>query len=103
MYHEGGKIYVYFVYGMYWMLNVVAGENDSPQAVLIRGVEGCYGPGRLTRHLGINGSYYGEDLTNSDRIWIEDIGIRPDFNTGKRIGIGYSGEPWKDMPWRFFM
>jgi DNA-3-methyladenine glycosylase len=101
MYHEGGKIYVYFVYGMYWMLNVVAGEENCPQAVLIRGVEGCYGPGRLTRLFRIDGSYYGEDLTASDRIWIEDTGITPDFKTGKRIGIGYSGEPWKDMPWRF--
>jgi DNA-3-methyladenine glycosylase len=103
MYHEGGKIYVYFVYGMYWMLNIVASEEDNPQAVLIRGVLGCYGPGRLTRRLGIDGSYYGEDLTKSDRIWIEDSGIIPDFLTGKRIGIGYSGDPWKDMPWRFFI
>ena len=103
MYHEGGKIYVYFVYGMYWMLNIVAGEEDNPQAVLIRGVENCNGPGRLTRHLGIDGSFYGEDLTKSDRIWIEDTGIIPDFLTGKRIGIGYSGDPWKDMPWRFYI
>jgi DNA-3-methyladenine glycosylase len=102
MYNEGGKIYVYFVYGMYWMLNVVAGEEDNPQAVLIRGVEGCYGPGRLTRLLGIDGSYYGEDLIDSERIWIEDTGITPDLKTEKRIGIDYSGVPWKDMPWRFF-
>lgn len=103
MYHEGGKIYVYFVYGMYWMLNVVAGEEDNPQAVLIRGVEGCYGPGRLTRKFGIDGSYYGEDLIVSERIWIEDTGLSQDFKTGKRIGVGYSGDPWKDMPWRFFI
>jgi DNA-3-methyladenine glycosylase len=102
MYQEGGRIYVYFVYGMYWMLNVVAGEKNEPQAVLIRGVEGCYGPGRLTQKLGIDGSYYGEDLTDSGRVWIEDTGLSPDFKTGKRIGVDYSGDPWKDMPWRFF-
>jgi DNA-3-methyladenine glycosylase len=103
MYHEGGKIYVYFVYGMYWMLNVVAGEKDNPQAVLIRGVEGCSGPGRLTRTIGIDGSYYGEDLTLSDKIWIADSGIRLNFKTGKRIGINYAGEPWKDKPWRYYL
>ena len=102
MYHEGGKLYVYFVYGMYWMLNVVTGEMDNPQAVLIRGVEGCYGPGRLTRIIGIGGSYYGEDLIRSDRIWIEDKGVNLIFKTGKRIGIDYAGEPWNDMPWRFY-
>jgi DNA-3-methyladenine glycosylase len=102
MYHKGGKIYVYFVYGMYWMLNVVACEADNPQAVLIRGVEGCSGPGRVTRQLCIDKSYYGEDLTNSPRIWIEDKGINPIIETGKRIVIDFSGEPWKDKQWRFF-
>nr|MQY80600.1 DNA-3-methyladenine glycosylase [Bacteroidota bacterium] len=48
MYHEGGKIYVYLVYGMYWMLNIVTGENSIPQAVLIRRIEGFSGPGKLT-------------------------------------------------------
>jgi DNA-3-methyladenine glycosylase len=102
MYHEGGKIYVYFVYGMYWMLNIVTGEADNPQAVLIRGVEGCSGPGRVARQLCIDKSYYGEDLTNSPRIWIVDNEITPIIETGKRIGIDYSGEPWKGMPWRFY-
>jgi DNA-3-methyladenine glycosylase len=103
MYHEGGKIYVYFVYGMYWMLNVVSGVKDNPQAVLIRGVKDCPGPGRLTRSIGIDGSYYGEDLTFSERIWIEDTGLKPDFKTGKRIGVDYSGDPWKEMPWRYYL
>jgi len=103
MYSEGGKIYVYFVYGMYWMLNVVTGMKNNPQAVLIRGVEGFSGPGRLTREIGIDGSYYGEDLTCSERIWIEDKGIKPVIKTGERIGIDYSGDPWKDKPWRFYV
>ena len=39
MYGGGGNIYVYLIYGMYWMLNIVSGGKDTPQAVLIRGVE----------------------------------------------------------------
>jgi len=103
MYHEGGKLYVYFVYGMYWMLNVVTGPENDPQAVLIRGVTGISGPGRLTRHLHIDGSYYGEDLTSSERIWIEDSGLNPSFKTGPRIGINYAGEPWISKPWRYYI
>lgn len=103
MYHSGGRVYVYFVYGMYWMLNVVAGREGEPQAALIRGVGGISGPGRLTRELGIDGSFYGEDLTVSDRIWIGDEGLDPDYTTGPRVGIDYAGKPWKDKPWRFLM
>jgi DNA-3-methyladenine glycosylase len=103
MYHEGGKIYVYLVYGMYWMLNVVTGEIYNPQAVLIRGVSGCAGPGRLTMAIGIDGSYYGEDLAKSERIWIEDKAVSLDIKTGKRVGINYAGKPWKDKLWRYYI
>jgi DNA-3-methyladenine glycosylase len=103
MYHEGGKVYVYFVYGMYWMLNIVAGEENIPQAALIRGIEGYNGPGKLTRGLNIDGSFYGEDLIVSERIWIEDNGRTYKYKTGTRIGIDYAGSPWKDKPWRFYL
>jgi DNA-3-methyladenine glycosylase len=103
MYHEGGRLYVYFVYGMYWMLNIVAGAENNPQAVLIRGFENCTGPGRVTRLLGINRSFYGEDLATSTRIWIEDQGITPVYETGPRVGINYAGEPWKSRPWRYYL
>ena len=102
MYHDGGKLYVYFIYGMYWMLNVVTGCENDPQAVLIRGVENLYGPGKLTRAMGIDRSYYGEDLTTSERIWFEESGFKPVIKTGERIGIGYAGEYWKSKPWRFY-
>jgi DNA-3-methyladenine glycosylase len=102
MYLEGGRVYVYFVYGMYWMLNIVAGEEKNPQAVLIRGIDGCTGPGRLTRSLGVDGSFYGEDLTTSERIWIEDTGLKVEYKTGSRIGIDYAGEYWKNKAWRFY-
>jgi DNA-3-methyladenine glycosylase len=103
MFSSGGRIYVYFVYGMYWMLNVVTGCENEPQAALIRGIEGFDGPGKLTKALGINKSYYGEDLTVSDRIWIEDTGFSPSLKTGPRIGINYAGEYWKNKPWRYYI
>jgi len=103
MYHEGGKLYVYFVYGMYWMLNIVTGTENNPQAVLIRSLENCTGPGRITRLLGIDKSFYGEDLVTSDRIWIEDSGITPVYKAGPRIGVDYAGEFWKNKPWRYYL
>jgi DNA-3-methyladenine glycosylase len=103
MYHEGGTIYVYFVYGMYWMLNFVAGVKNDPQAALIRGIEGFNGPGKLTKALGIDRSYYGEDLTTSKRFWVEDTGIKPIIKTGPRIGINYAGDIWKNKPWRYLL
>jgi len=103
MYHAGGNIYVYLIYGMYWMLNFVTGEVDDPQAVLIRGIEGFNGPGKLSRKLEINGTFYGENLCVSDRIWVEDKNQTPKFKTSGRIGIEYSGEPWISKPWRFFI
>ncbi len=103
MFREGGKIYVYFVYGMHWMLNFVAGEEDIPQAVLIRGIEGHNGPGKVTRAIGIDRSFYGEDLITSGRIWVEDTGLKPAVKTGTRIGIDYAGETWKNKPWRYYI
>ena len=103
MYRAGGRIYVYFVYGMYWMLNFVAGEENDPQAALIRGIEGFDGPGKLTKALKIDGSYYGEDLVTSNRIWVEDNGFKPSVKRGPRIGISYAGDPWKSRLWRYFI
>lgn len=102
MFHEGGLVYVYLIYGMYWMLNIVTGKINQPEAVLIRGIEPCYGPGRLTRILQIDKSFYGEDLCSSNRLWLASDNTRHEMLTGKRIGVDYAGE-WKDKEWRFFM
>lgn len=101
MFHEGGYLYIYFVYGMHWMMNIVTGEEGNPQAVLIRGAGDLTGPGRVTRGLGIEGSFNKESLITSPRIWIEDTGLSPELNRSPRVGIDYAGEPWKSMPWRF--
>jgi DNA-3-methyladenine glycosylase len=101
MYCSGGYLYVYLIYGMYWMLNIVTGKSGHPQAVLIRGLEGLEGPGKVTKYLGINKSYYGENLAVSNRIWIEDNKENAGYVTLKRIGIDYAGEYWKNKLWRY--
>lgn len=103
MFGDGGHIYMYLVYGMHWMINVVTSVKDIPQAVLIRGLHEASGPGRLTRLIGVDKSYNGEDLVKPGRIWIEETGIIPSHTAGPRVGIDYAGEPWKSMPWRFVL
>jgi DNA-3-methyladenine glycosylase len=103
MYRAGGKLYVYFVYGMYWMLNIVAAQEGNPQAALIRGIDGFNGPGKLSRAIGIDRTFYGEDLTVSERIWIEDYGLIADIKISPRIGIDYAGEYWSSRPWRYYI
>ena len=103
MYHEGGYLYMYLIYGMYWMLNIVTGETGNPQAVLIRSLQGINGPGRITREMQLNGSFYGEKIHDSGRIWITDGLEKPEIRTGARIGIDYAGDYWKERPWRFYI
>ncbi len=103
MFQQGGTVYVYFIYGQYWLLNFVTGEEGDASAVLIRGMEGFPGPGRLGRELQLDRSFYGEDLVTSGRMWIEE-GERPvQIQSGSRIGIHYAGEPWVSNRWRFFI
>jgi len=101
MYHNGGVVYVYLIYGMYWMLNVVTGLEDNPQAILIRAVDGIYGPGRLGRHLQLDRSFYGEQLQQCNRLWFEFGHTKENINCYPRIGVDYAGEIWKNKPWRF--
>lgn len=101
MYEEGGLAYVYLCYGIHWMLNVVTGEKEIPQAVLIRGVEGYNGPGKLTKFLSIDGSLNGENLIFSDKLWIEDDNFMCSFKATKRIGIDYATDEYRNKLWRF--
>jgi DNA-3-methyladenine glycosylase len=103
MFEHGGLVYVYLIYGMYWMFNVVTGKKDDPQAVLIRGITGADGPGKLTNLLSIDKSFYGENLVTSKRIWIEDSNTKPRYKTTPRIGIDYAGPYWSKIPWRFII
>ena len=100
MYRDGGKVYVYLIYGMYWMLNVVTGAENHPQAVLICGIGSIKGSGRVGRELQIDKSYYDEDLLTSERIWIENSDDCTEFIAKTRVGVDYAGE-WKDKLWRY--
>ncbi len=88
---------------MHWMLNIVTGTADDPQAVLIRGVRQYSGPGRVTKGLGIDGTFNREDLVSSGKIWVEDTGLSPSLIAGPRVGVNYAGEPWVSKPWRFII
>jgi len=103
MFREGGILYVYLIYGMYWMMNIVTSVENDPQAVLIRGLDKVKGPGRLTRQLELDRSFNGESLVDSSRIWLEE-GTEPSkILTSPRIGIDYAGEPWVSKHWRFYL
>ncbi len=103
MFREGGIIYVYLIYGMYWMLNIVTGPKNDASAILIRGLESISGPGKVGRFLQLDKTFYGENLSSSDRIWIEDSPRVTNFQTSARIGIQYAGDPWVSKPWRYFV
>jgi DNA-3-methyladenine glycosylase len=101
MYDQGGFLYIYLIYGIYWMLNIVTGRAGNPQAILVRGLKNLSGPGVLTRGLGIDKSYHGQDLVTSGRIWIEDSDEKPLVIQKPRVGINYAGEPWISHAWRY--
>ncbi len=101
MYSEGGRIYVYLIYGMYWLLNIITGKEGEPQGIMIRGVEEIDGPGRVGKYLQLDRSFYGDYITG-DRLWVEDSEEKPKYKTGPRIGIDYAQE-WKDIEWRFMI
>ena len=101
MFKEGGLVYVYLIYGMYWMLNIVTGRENDASAILIRGIDNISGPGRVGKALQLNKTFYGENISTSNRIWIEDSDVVTKFSTSPRIGINYAGEPWISKPWRF--
>ncbi|PWE00434.1 DNA-3-methyladenine glycosylase [Marinilabilia rubra] len=104
MYHQGGLVYVYLIYGMYWLLNFTSGAEGHPQAVLIRGSAEIEGPGRIGQALMLDKSFYGEDLISSERLWVEEntnITIKPEITTSPRVGIDYAGKYWAGRHWRF--
>ena len=105
IYGGAGFVYVYFIYGMYWLINIVTGRVDEPQAALIRGVEGVSGPGRVGKWLQLDRSFYGEDVTISNRLWVEDSNLAipvEKITQTPRIGVDYAGE-WAKKPWRWVL
>jgi len=122
MYHQGGVAYVYLIYGIYALFNIIANVAGKADAVLIRAIEPTEGipemllrrnhtkitskltagPGLVTIALGINKNHYGIDLTGSV-IWLEDRGeeVAPDqIIASPRVGVAYAGVDAL-LPWRF--
>jgi DNA-3-methyladenine glycosylase len=122
MYGAGGHVYVFFIYGMYFQFNVVAGPPDVPHAILIRALEPdeggdimqarrpgqppknwTSGPGKLCLAMNLDRSHNGADLLGK-RVWLENGStVAPDeIAAGPRIGIDYAGED-AHKPWRFWL
>ncbi len=100
LYHRGGCAYIYLCYGIHHLLNVVCGEEDVPQAVLIRGAGQYDGPGKLTRALQIDMALNSADFMTSDELWLEQGAVLP-YTQTPRIGIQYADEADRNALWRF--
>ena len=124
MFGPAGYAYVYFTYGMHWLFNVVTGQEGQANAVLIRALEPLEGeglmaerrrqprrvwtdgPAKLTQALAIDGDLDGVNLCAPDGVvWIEDGPAVPDASvmSGPRVGIDNVPEPWRSMPWRYWI
>ena len=103
MFGAAGTLYVYLVYGLHWMLNVVTGPIGYPAAVLIRSVDTIVGPGRLTRALGVTGALNGHPASERSGLWFAKdhrLALLP-ILCAARIGVGYAGPIWSTKKYRF--
>jgi DNA-3-methyladenine glycosylase len=103
MFEEGGVIYVYFVYGMHYMLNIVTEKRGHPAGVLIRAVENIYGPGNVTKVLKIDKKLYGKKAIPENGLWFEprEKGKKIVIQKSPRIGVNYAGPIWSKKHYRF--
>lgn len=132
MFGPPGRAYVYLVYGMYHCLNVVTEAEDRPAAVLVRAIEPlegldamraarrqwrerttpipdarlAAGPGLVCAAFSITRADNGIDLLDPE----SDLRLEPKpddealaLATGPRVGIDYAPEPWRSIPWRFYV
>ncbi len=101
MFGEAGRWYTYFVYGTHWMLNIVAGKQGYPAAVLVRGVEGLAGPAKLTKSLHIDRRFNKLPATRKTGLWFEESGVKAgNIQALPRVGVAYAGA-WAKKPYRF--
>lgn len=116
MYKQGGMFYVYLTYGVHLMLNLVSGQAESPESVLIRAgfltddsdrlideqalsadkqlthIKQFAGPGKLTKRLQIDRDLYGKTIEPQSKVWLEEDDCQPAVSLRPRIGIDYTGE-----------
>jgi DNA-3-methyladenine glycosylase len=105
MFGPPGTLYVYLVYGLHWMLNVVTCETGYPAAVLIRGVDGISGPGRVCSALKIDQELNERPASAQSGLWFEEA---PPLRKRKvvgtpRIGVAYAGPAWSARKLRFVL
>jgi DNA-3-methyladenine glycosylase len=103
MFGPPGIFYVYFVYGLHWMLNVVTGPVGYPAHALLRSVEGILGPARLTKALTISGELNGMLASKETGVWFSEGPRSPrrQIMRSARIGVDYAGSVWALKPYRF--
>ncbi len=123
MFEEGGIAYIYFIYGMYYCLNILVEREGKPEAVLIRAIEPVEnieeikgnrskkkkkeqdltnGPGKLCTALKIDKSLNGYDITRKGELYITEGEEIEEIITAKRINIDYA-EEYRDKHWRFYI
>ncbi len=106
MFGPAGYIYIYLIYGMYWMLNIVTGKEGHAASVLIRGVENVHGPGRVTKLLQITNKLNKKELGKESGLWIEARETKitsSKIKKTKRIGVDYAGPIWAEKEYRFVL
>jgi DNA-3-methyladenine glycosylase len=121
MWGPPGRAYLYFCYGVHWMLNVVTGPAGEPSAVLIRGAEViagldlvlqrrkaakatpqlCAGPGKVAQALGLDRAFDGHDLLVPGGLELREGPPIQSILAGPRLGIGFASAEDQARPWRF--
>jgi DNA-3-methyladenine glycosylase len=109
MFEEGGYFYIYLIYGIYWMINIVVGKKNHPSAILLRGGEVkekdkkllIDGPGKLSKFLKIDKKFNEKKAVPETGLWFEDRGERvKNHRKTARIGVHYAGPVWSKKKWR---
>ena len=123
MFGAAGVAYVYFVYGMHYMLNMVTGEEQNPQAVLIRklipfegmkhmqrnrggkGKDLTGGPAKMCQALSITTALNGWNLSAGNKLWVVARPLIAErfIKKGPRIGIDYARPADRKAARRFWI
>ena len=123
MFGTPGRAYVYFIYGLHYMFNVVTEAEGKPGAVLIRGLEPLEGqdlmqvhrpkplklltngPAKLCQALAIDKALNGQSISSGKDVWLESYAAisLAQISTGPRIGIAYAKTEDQLAPWRFWI
>ena len=104
MFGAPGTLYIYLVYGIHLMLNVVTGPDRCGAAVLIRGAGETTGPGLLGRGLALTPGLNGQPVSPATGLWFEHGAGSPQrVSVTARIGVGYAGPRWSRRKLRFVL